>query len=358
MPRLSHTLDLDAWEREDVVDAVDGVHRVLRSARFDDAGVLVVPDEAELERLERRAEELGVVDPQARREQEEQRGARAERLAEELRELERQRAAQVAEHGRPSTETEVSVEERSLELRLMDTESSLRLVSGEHLTPGAHYLLSTVDEDGTPAFSEGAEGWVGTDLALTSWEPEGDCTVDFAMREDPEATGFEDPVTRGTVTHDRAARTLTARGRMRFPTPVGLLGKDSSLLRVEVSAHIDLPGWYARLSGTEGPAPARFEVRHPLVRAVGEALPSPGPNGRWSVATSLEVRGRGLARPLVAVAAWALLRSLRRSQEMSVEAWVAEVERSWARTARALPALPGLLDELAVSMENARPHRT
>lgn len=315
MPRLSHTLDLDALEREDVTGSLDEVHRVLHDARFDDEGHLLIPDEAEQERLERRAEELGVIDPEQTRER------------------------------------------RKREADLPDVEHSLRLLSGEHLTPGAHYLFSSLGEDGEPDFPDEAEGWVGTDLTVGSWDAEGRCAVDFAMREDPAVTGFDDPVTTGTVVHDRAARTLSVHGRMRFPAPMSMVGKNSSLLQVEVSFHVDLPGWYAALSGEPGAAaPARFEVRHPLVRAVGEALPSPAPDGRWSVATSLEVRGRGPARPLVAVAAWAMLRSMRRSEEMSVEQWVAEVERSWAETARALPSLPELLEEVAEAMARAR-HR-
>ena len=303
MPSLGHTLDLDALRREDVAGSIAGAHRVLREARFDAEGHLLVPDEAERERLERRAEELGVV------------------------------------HRNEDTDA------------APDMEHSLRLLSGEHLVPGAHYLLSVLDERGEPDFSEEVEGWMGTDLTITSWDPEGRCAVDFAMREDPAVTGFEDSVTSGTVVHDRAAQALSVHARMRFPAPMSMVGENSSLLRVEVDVHVDLPGWYAALSGVEGAAaPVRFEVGHPFVRAVGEALPSPAPDGRWSVAGSLDVRGRGPARPLVAVAAWAMLRSMRRSEEMSVERWVAEVERSWADTARGLPALPGLLDEVAEAM--------
>lgn len=307
MPRLSHTLYLDALKREDVAGSIDGVHRVLREARFDSEGHLLVPDEAERERLERRAEELGVT------------------------------------HGDESAEAGP------------DMEHSLRLLSGEHLTPGAHYLLSVLDEKGDPDFSEEVEGWVGTDLTITSWDPEGRCAIDFAMREDPAVTGFEDSVTSGTVVHDRAAQALSVHARMRFPSPMSMVGENSSLLRVEVDVHVDLPGWYAALSGSEGTAsPVRFEVGHPFVRAVGEARPSPAPDGRWSVAGSLDVRGRGPARPLVAVAAWAMLRSMRRSEEMSMEHWGAEVERSWADTARGLPALPGLLAEVAEAMAVSR----
>lgn len=366
MPRLSHILDLDALDREDLARSVDGVHRVLRGARFDGQGYLLVPDEEELKRLERRVEETGLLDPGAHRERRDREAAEAERLVEEIARLRQDMAEQEAEHGRPRTETRTAAEERAVELDVLRSKEILRLLAGEHLAPGSHYLLGTVGENGEPVFTEGDQGWVGTDLTITSWDEEGLCAFDFAMREDPELSGFEDPVTTGTVEHDRAARTLTVHARMRFPAPVSTLRKDSALLRVEVRARIDLPDWYATLSEartqdhSEARAqdhPARFEVIHPLVRATGTATPSPGAAGRWSVATSLEVRGRGPARPLVAVASWALLRSLRRSQERSVREWVGEVERTWARVARALPELPGLLEELAETMAHARSPR-
>lgn len=360
MPRLSHTLDLDALNREDLVRSDDGAYLVIRSARFDERGHLLLPDHAELERLELLAEEAGLFEPGARLARQEREKAEATRLAEEVTRLRQEMAEQEAEHGRPRAETRMAVEERMVELAVLRSQDVLRLVEGEHLAAGSRYLLSSVDEDGAPVFTAETAGWVGTDLTIASWDEEGMCAVDFAMREDPELSGFEDPVTTGTVEHDRAAQVLTVRARMRFPAPVSMVKKDSGLLRVEIMVRIDLPAWYAALSGEptpsggSGPLPAHFEVRHPLVLATGTATPSPGANGRWSVATSLEVRGRGLARPLVAVVLWALARSLRRSKETSVREWVAEVERSWARIARSLPALPGLLAQLAESMSHAR----
>lgn len=359
MPRLSHILDLDALDREDLVRSVEGVYRVLRGARFDEQGHLLVPDEEELERLERRAEEAGLIDPKARRERREREAAEAERLVEEIARLRQDMAEQEAEYGRPRTETRTAAEEHAVELDVLRSKEVLRLLEGEHLALGSHYLLGTVGENGEPVFTEGDQGWVGTDLTITSWDEEGSCAFDFAMREDPELSGFEDPVTTGTVEHDRAARTLTLHARMRFPAPVSTLRKDSTLLRVEVRARIDLSDWYAALSGARvQDHPAGFEVIHPLVRATGTATPSPTGADRWSVATSLEVRGRGPARPLVALASWALLRSLHRSQETYVREWVDEVERTWARMARGLPELPGLLEDLAETMANARSPRS
>lgn len=359
MPRLSHTLDLDALDREDLLRSIDGAYRILRSARFDEQGYLLVPDEEELERLERRAQEAGLVDPGARRDHRERADAEAERLVEEIARLRQEMAQEQAEHGRPRTETRRAVEERSVELDVLRSKEVLRLLRGEHLAPGSHYLLGTVGENGEPVFAEGDQGWVGTDLTITSWDEEGLCAFDFAMREDPELSGFEDPVTSGTVEHDRAARTLTVHARMRFPAPVSTLREDSPLLRVQVRARIELPDWYAALSGARGQDhPAGFEVVHPLVRATGTATPSAGGADRWSVATSLDVRGRGPARPLVAAASWALLRSLRRSQQTYVREWVEEVERTWARVARGLPELPGLLEDLAQAMANARSPRS
>ena len=354
MPRLSHTLDLEALNREDLLRSDDEAYLVMRSARFDERGYLLVPDDAELERLERRAEETGLFEPGSHHTRREREKAEAERLAQEIARLRREVAEQEAEHGSAQSRTRIAVEEREAELAVSRSRDVLRLLEGEHLAPGAHYLLVSVGEDGAPVLTSEDEGWVGTDLTIVSWDEEGTCAVDFAMREDPELSGFEDPVTTGTVEHDRAAQTLTVRARMRFPSPVSMLRKDSALLGVEVTARIDLPAWYAALTGGGERAPAHFEVGHPLVRATGTATPTAGVDGRWSVATDLDVRGRGLARPLVAAAAWAMTRSLRRHQETSVREWVSEVERVWARTARSLPALPGLLTELAEAMSHAR----
>ncbi|GAA1097878.1 hypothetical protein [Nocardiopsis metallicus] len=348
MPRLSHTLDLAPVDRGDVARAVSAVHEVLRSARFDDTGELILPSEQESERLERQAEELGIVPAEAEREERERRN--------------RARLADLPDPEQPAgapdgdTERELWEQDRSDEAAVREATLTLRLLSGEHLAPGSTYLATEVDADGRPLFDEGGEGWLGTDLTVTAWEESGVCSVDFSMRED--ATSAEDgapPVTIGSVVHDRAEETLTVRADMRFPMESAMARWGSSLLRARITARVELRGWFAAAAGGATAPPVTLEVEHRLVRAHGYVVPAPGPNGLWSVSGDLSVRGRGLARPLVAAVFWALVRSVRRAGSPSVAEHSAEFVRGWDDLARALPELPGFLGEVAESLATARP---
>ncbi|GAB3715381.1 hypothetical protein [Nocardiopsis oceani] len=330
MPRLSHTLDLDPVDRGDVTRTVSAVQEVLRSARFDDSGELLLPEERDRERLERRAEGLGLVPSAAER---------AER------DRERERDERLADLSSP--------EDRADEAAVREASLSLRLLSGEHLAPGSRYLLTEVDAEGAPVFGEGSEGWVGTDLTVTAWDESGVCSVDFAMRD-----GAEDgqaPVTTGSVSHDRAEQTVTAYADLGFPVESALVKRGSSLLRAQVTARVDLRAWFAAAAGGSPEPPATLEVEHRLARAEGRVAPAPGQDGLWSVVGDLELRGRGAARPLVAVAAWALLRSVRRADEKSVEQRATEIAQEWNDHVRVLPELPGFLEELAEALAKAEP---
>lgn len=348
MPRLSHTLDLTPVERGDVARTVSAVYEVLRSARFDDTGELVLPSGREAERLKRRAEELGIVPTEAEREE---RGHRDQAGLADLSVPERPAGARDGD-----TERELWEQDRSDEAAVSEATLTLRLLSGEHLAPGSTYLATEVDADGRPLFDAGGEGWLGTDLTVTAWEESGVCSVDFSMREDAAAAGEgAPPVTVGSVVHDRAGETLTVRADMRFPVESAMARWGSGLLRARITARADLRGWFAAAAGGSTVPPLTLEVEHRLVRAYGKVVPAAAPDGRWSVAGDLDVRGRGLARPLVAAVSWALLRSIRRADGASAEEYAAELVRGWDDVARALPALPGFLGEVAESLARARP---
>lgn len=348
MPRLSHTLDLAPVGRGDFARTVSAVYEVLRSARFDGTGELILPSEQESERLQRRAEELGIVPTEAERE--ESRHRNQARLAD----------LSVPEHPDQApgcdTERELWEQDRSDEAAVGEATLTLRLLSGEHLAPGSTYLATEVDADGRPLFDVGGEGWLGTDLTVTAWDESGVCSVDFSMRED--AAAAEDgapPVTVGRVVHDRAEETLEVHADVRFPVESAMARWGSSLLRARVTARADLREWFAAAAGGAAAPALTLEVEHRLVRAHGEVVPAPGPDGRWSVAGELDVRGRGLTRPLVAAVSWALLRSIRRAGGASVAEHSAELVRGWDDLARALPELPGFLGEVAESLAAARP---
>lgn len=378
MPRLSHTLDLSPLDREDLRRSVAGIHQVLRSFRFDEEGYFIALDEEEVERLDRRAVELGTVDPELHRQRKERAEAEErERKAEwdrtlaevqqdlaevnrDLDQLNQDLDEMREKRGLPPVEVEEDPEPGEEVEEEPEPRTRLRLLSGAHLAPGSRYLLNEVTLDGQLLTAETYDGWLGTDITVDSWSETGVCAFDFAMRDIPDQRaggGAEGdpppPSTSGRVEHDRGAEVLTLTATLRFPAASAFVRWGSRLLTVDITARVDLPGWYASVGGAEVPAPVQLEVKHPLARALGEVRPQLNAQRRWSVSGALDVRGKGLSRPIVAVAAWALRRSLRRSEDWSFEEQVAEVESSWEEMARGLHAYPALLDEVAESLERA-----
>ncbi|WP_017545142.1 hypothetical protein [Nocardiopsis prasina] len=352
MPLLSHTLALTALGREDLARTVSSAYGVLHGARFGEDGRLLLPSEEESRRLEHRARELGLLLT------EEERAAYGRRVGDPL------DGAKVTGAPAGSTEREVTAQDLADEVVVSEAELSLRLLSGEHLAPGSTYLATEVDPQGRPVFAPDGEGWVGTDLTVASWDESGVCSVDFAMREDAGTGGATEngaeggegaPSTTGTVVHDHAEETLTLEADLRFPVESAMARWGSRLLRARVRVRVDLPGWFAAADGTATAPPVTLEVDHRLVRARGQAVPAPGPDGTWSVSGQLDVRGVGLSRPIVAVAAWAMGRSLRRSEQWSVESGTARFQEGWDDVARALPSVPGFLDDVARTYARARP---
>ncbi|GHC85724.1 hypothetical protein GCM10007079_28870 [Nocardiopsis terrae] len=347
MPRLSHTLDLSPADRDDLARTVSAVYEVLRRARFDGTGELLLPGERERERLRRRAEDLGLVlSGEERRERER---ANRERLADVP-------GPDPAEAPESDTERELRARDLADDAALNEAVPSLTLLDGEHLAPGSRYLLTEVDAEGRPVLDQGGEGWLGTDLTVTAWDETGVCSVDFAMRGDVAPGGSDiPPATRGNVVHDHARETLVISADLSFPVQSALARWGSNLLTARVSARLDLRAWFSAASGAAADPPLTLEVEHRLVRGRAVAVPAPAPYGRWSVTGELDVRGRGLSRPLVAAAAWALLRSIRRAEGTSVAEHAAAFERDWDETVRALPDLPGFLHEVAGSVAAAEP---
>ncbi|MFE9246245.1 hypothetical protein [Nocardiopsis sp. NPDC006938] len=354
MPHLHHTFTLTALDRGDVARTVSSAYGVVRGARFGPDGALLPPTEEELRRLERRAEARGIV-PDA-----EERAAYQRAFEDPPGHAEGSGEAVPEGDDRGSAERELDGHDLAEEAALREARLSLRLLSGEHLAPGSAYLVTEVDAEGRPVFETDGDGWVGTDLTVTSWNESGRCAVDFAMREDAGAADGASPrgestTTTGTVVHDHVQETLTVEADLRLPVESAMARWGSGLLRARVRVRVDLPGWYAAASGAATVPPVTLEVEHRLVRASGEAVPAPGPEGVWSVSGRLEVRGVGLSRPLVAAAGWALGRSLRGSDAWSLEARAAAFEAGWDGIARALPEFPALLDELAAVLADARP---
>lgn len=334
MPRLSHTFDITAVDEKVVERIVAALYEVARSCRFDGRGWLLLPDEETLERLERRADELGLVDR-----------AEAERLRGD-----RRRAAEELYDGTAGTPAEAD------ERTVTASRTALQLRRGRHLAPRSHYLLAELTPEGVPVEpgDDEEKGWSGTGLTIASWEEEGTRAVEFAM---PDTVGtHQPPVTWGTVAHDAPAGLLTWTTHLRLP------GRGAWLRSANGTLRLDRGAWYGALSGASTTPPARLEAEHALAGVHAWLAPRVGADGRWSVEAVLEVRGRGVFRPLVAAAFWALTASFRRQDRRNVRKGTGEpttrerleqASRSWDRIARNAPHIPDLLHDLAGAMADA-----
>ncbi|MFD6099028.1 hypothetical protein ACFVWN_11685 [Nocardiopsis flavescens] len=333
MTRLSHTFDLSPADRETVDRIVAGLYEVAAACRFDDQGRLLTPDEEALAPLVARAGELGLVDVKAR----EERLAQRESAAAELRE------------GSPGPERRESLE-------ILASRLGLRLRSGGHLREHAHYLVTELSPEGVPAGAgrDGSGGWSSTGVTVTSWDPWGRASVEYALP-DTAGTG-EAPVTWGSASHDGAAGTLDCTLEVRLP------GRGARLRSASGALHLDLDAWYAALR--HGPVPpVHLSATHAIARVEGWVTPVPAPSGRWSVEAVLDVRGRGLYKPFVAAALWATRVSFRRrdarlrregSGEPTVADGLEQAGRAWDAAARSAPEIPGLLADLARVLAEAR----
>lgn len=336
VPRLNHTFDIAAVEREVVSEAVAALHEVARSCRFDGRGWLLTPDQETWQRLEQRADELGLIDREE---------------AEQLRK-ERRRAAEELRNDTPETPAEAE------ELAVKAADLALQLQSGQHLAPRSHYLAAELSPEGVPLdpADDEEKGWSGTGLTITSWDEAGTSSVEFAM---PDTVGtHEPPVTWGSVTHDAPAGLLTWAGEVRLP------GRGAWLRSADGAFQLDTGAWYAALAGDRDAPPARLRATHSLAEITAWLAPSSGPDGRWSVEAVLDVRGRGVFRPLVAAAFWAVTSSFRRedrrnakrgTKELSTRERLDQTARAWDRIARNAPRIPELLRELARAMAKAGP---
>ncbi|OOC54594.1 MULTISPECIES: hypothetical protein [Nocardiopsis] len=324
MPRLSHTFDITAVDEEVLARITAALYEVVRSCRFDGRGWLLTPDDETWARLEQRAEELGL-------------GGRGEE-AEEPRE---------GAAGAGETDTAAP-------------RTALQLQRGRHLAPRSHYLVAELSPEGVPVdpADDAEKGWSGTGLTILSWDEAGTSSVDFAM---PDTAGTQEPpVTWGNVTHDTRSGLLTWTVRVRLP------GRGAWLRSAGGTLRFGTGDWYTAVAEGGEASPARLHAAHAVAEVDAWLSPSAGPDGRWSVEAVLDVRGRGVLRPLVAAAFWAFTASFRREDRRSARRGTGEpttrervdrAARSWDRVARNAPRLPGLLRELARAMAEAGPGR-
>jgi hypothetical protein len=205
----------------------------------------------------------------------------------------------------------------------------VRLTRGRHLRPGAEYLIS--DEDEREAADNGggredAKGMSSGETAtirLEEWDRRRAVRLALAIAADDGKVDLH-----AVLQSPDHPRLVEVGGRSRFDgVPLGLS-------RLKGRVRLQLDDWWAA-ADTEGAAhsaPATARVDHRWARAEARAVPSPHRDGHtsgWDVRVTLSLRGRGLLRPLAAVALgvagrW-IRRSVARTLDDAAEQWNATV---------------------------------
>ncbi|WP_152436877.1 hypothetical protein, partial [Nocardiopsis xinjiangensis] len=332
--RLSHTLDITPVDRAVLADTVAALHEIARACRFDGRGWLALPDRTTVADLRTEADDLGLIDAE-----------QARRLREEQRE-----AAERGARARAEGETATAEEEAVAASRL-----ALQLKSGRHLAVRSRYLLAELSPAGVPLEpAEEDKGWSGTGLTVASWDEHGSSALSYAM---PDTSSGETAVTWGDVEHDGDREHLRATTRVQLP------GRGAWLRRARADLSFDTGSWYEAAAGRGDPGapPALVVAEHRLVRVRAWLTPSPGEDGYWSVTAVLDVRGRGLFRPLAALMFWAVRGSTRREErakvkrgERTLREQLAEDGARYDRIARNAPRIPGFLRRVRDAMAGAR----
>lgn len=334
MPRLSHTFDITPVDRAVLAETVAALHGIARACRFDGRGWLALPDEHIRSGLRAEAEDLGLLDAD-----------RARRLHQEQDEA-AGLSVQAWEEGDTATAEEEAV---------VASQLALQLRNGRHLAPRSHYLLAELSPKGVPLEPAAEDkGWSGTGLTVNSWDEHTTSSVSYAM---PDTSGGEAAVTWGDVEHNAPAEHLRATTEVQIP------GRGSWLRYARADLAFHTGAWYGAAGGG-GPAgdpPALVVAEHRLVRARAWLQPSPGTDGRWSVEAVLDVRGRGVFRPMAALMFWAVLRSTRREDrakakrgEPTLREQLAEDAARYDRIARNAPCIPGFLHRVRDALSGAR----
>lgn len=334
MPRLSHTLDITPVDRTVLADSVAALHEIARACRFDGRGWLALPDRTTVADLRAEADDLGLIDAD-----------QARRLREEQHE-----AAERGTRARAEGDTATAEEEAVAASRL-----ALQLRKGRHLAARSRYLLAELSPAGVPLEpADEDKGWSGTGLTVTSWDEHGRSAVSYDM---PDTSGGEAAVTWGDVEHDGAHEHLRA------TTEVQLPGRGAWLRRARADLSFDTSAWYEAAAGHGDPEapPAVVVAGHRLVRVRAWLAPGPGEDGYWSVTAVLDVRGRGLFRPMAALMFWAIRASTRREErakagqgERTLREQLAEDSARYDRIARNAPRIPGFLRRVRDAMADAR----
>jgi hypothetical protein len=205
------------------------------------------------------------------------------------------------------------------------------LVEGHHAWPGARY----------EARSTGGDHGATAELSVDSWDHQGELrarSVDLSADRVENAFVLDRPL---------ALRRVTMAGAADVPAPV--MGG-----RMTWQGELDLDHWWAPAPGG-GAAPARLEIGARRLRATVAARPHEPGSGRWRIDVEVRLRGRGIARPVMAAGLLAARIPLRRALRGAV-ADFATVGQQAADAART--RTPDSVAEHVVERMLAPPART
>ena len=215
------------------------------------------------------------------------------------------------------------------------TVRGLALRAGEHLRPGAAYVVQET------------EGFT-----LLAWDRHTETAVrhDAAQPEQQAPGGGTTPPAR--VVSELRLRSAERPRRLELTVQAGLVrpdGRRRPLRWFLLRGELDLALWWQGAAEGGGGAPLTVRMRHPLLRAVLTATPRPGPEGDWWVDVTTTIQGRGLVRPVAAVP----LRVTRRLLARAVGEALERVARDW-RT-RGVPLFEAPPGEVVARLLAAEP---
>ncbi|MGW0086896.1 hypothetical protein [Streptomyces sp. NPDC003393] len=235
-----------------------------------------------------------------------------------------------------------SVEESQAERRrlvLPDGQSipGVQLTRGRHLRPGAEYLISDQDEKENEGAEHGGTGANAKDVSsvetvtvrVEEWDRRRAVRLALAMASD--AGEVELQIVLKSL--DRP-RLVEIRGQSLFD------GVPLRLSQMKGRVRVQLDDWWAAAdaAGTSHTAPATARVVHRWARATARAVPRPhrdGDGDRWDVRVTVSLHGRGLLRPLAAVALVVAGRRIRRFVARTLD----DLADTWNATVPGLVAM-------------------
>ncbi|TDC65855.1 hypothetical protein [Streptomyces hainanensis] len=224
-----------------------------------------------------------------------------------------------------------------------------RLLAGEHLEPGARYR-GTAGADGILPSEGGTPRWSDGELTVLGWDRAKETALRFDLgREEQELSSGAKSSAARVVTEVRLAS--SDRPQRAGLSVAGALtradGRPRRWRSFTVKGRLDLGRWWEAAGGAPGRPPLSLGIRYALLRADLQAVPRPTADGTWRLEVLTVLRGRGLARPVVAVPLLATRRLLQRSLAQALdrlaEDWRTRVASELARDPEAFRQW--LLDE-------------